>query len=221
MEQERPLRRGYPWWAWVVGALMIFPLAPMLVGATIPSTRRYLGIAGISVSTVSIVLVIGIIGAVSGSEPSVEPSPTTRAPMAAPTPTLTCGTVADVAYLQQLHGSLKGTINAAADLEILNKQLESDVSVIFDESWRLQTSVAVGSLLFYSEEIAMLQPSPSLATVHSDALQMATELRAVALSYARGIDAYDGDLLVQSAMHTLNATALVQSLGSKVDAYCP
>ncbi len=90
MEQGKQGRRGYPWWEWVIGALLLFPLASMLVGVAVPRIRRYLGITGISVSSVAIILVIGILSAVFGTEPTpnhtarVIPTPN-RTPTQVPT----------------------------------------------------------------------------------------------------------------------------------------
>ena len=63
---ERPVRHRYPSWAWVLGALFLFPLVPMLIGTTIPRARRYLGARGILISTTALIGAIGIIGVLSG-----------------------------------------------------------------------------------------------------------------------------------------------------------
>ena len=67
MDDERPVRRGYPGWAWVIGALFLFPLAPMLVGTAVPRTRRYLSAPGIIVASILMMVVVGVFGAVFGS----------------------------------------------------------------------------------------------------------------------------------------------------------
>ena len=70
---ERPVRRGYPTWAWILGALFLFPLIPMLIGTAVPRARRYFGAPGIIVSTVAIIIAIGIIASLSG-DPDYSPS---------------------------------------------------------------------------------------------------------------------------------------------------
>lgn len=85
---ERSVRRGYPTWAWILGALFLFPLVPMLIGATIPSARRYFGAPGIIVSTVALIVVIGIIGALSGDSNYSSPQSTNQRPLSTPTPAL-------------------------------------------------------------------------------------------------------------------------------------
>ena len=45
-----PERRGYPGWGWLIGIWFLVPVIPMLIGATFPGTRRFLGVPGIILS---------------------------------------------------------------------------------------------------------------------------------------------------------------------------
>ena len=56
---------GYPLWAWILGALTLLPLVPMFVGKFVPSTRRYLGFWSISFGSVSFVVLLIVVIAVS------------------------------------------------------------------------------------------------------------------------------------------------------------
>lgn len=86
MENESAPRRGYPWWGWMIAALTLWPLVPMVVGVAIPSTRKYLGAPGVIIT--SIVLGIGCVVVVvvaspdagTGGQVPVAPAVATVAP---------------------------------------------------------------------------------------------------------------------------------------------
>ena len=78
--EDQP-RRGYPIWAWIIGAFTIWPLIPMLIGRFVPGTRRFLGAPGVIVSTIGLLVLFGILVAVT-------PEPETQA-IASPAPTST------------------------------------------------------------------------------------------------------------------------------------
>lgn len=86
MENEKTPRRGYPWWGWVIAVLTLWPLAPMLVGVTVPKTRKYLGAPGVIIT--SIVLGIGFVVVVVVASPDTETGGPVPVAPAVPTPNL-------------------------------------------------------------------------------------------------------------------------------------
>ena len=60
-------RLGYPIGAWILGALTLFPLVPMLIGQMIPGTRRYLGCLGVSLSSVGLLVALVVVIEVAAS----------------------------------------------------------------------------------------------------------------------------------------------------------
>ena len=85
---ERSVRRGYPTWAWILGALFLFPLVPMIIGVSIPRARRYFGAPGIIVSTIAIIVVISIVGVLNGDPEYSSPQSEDPGPLPTLTPAL-------------------------------------------------------------------------------------------------------------------------------------
>ena len=68
MDNEKTPRRGYPWWGWLIAALLFWPaLFPMLVGYAIPGTRRYLGAPGVIIASIAPFVVLGVVVAVTST----------------------------------------------------------------------------------------------------------------------------------------------------------
>ncbi|MCY3690655.1 MAG: hypothetical protein OXI54_07600 [Chloroflexota bacterium] len=245
MEQENNVRRGYPWWAWVIGALWGFPLVPMLIGVVIPKTRRYLGAPGIILSSIAIIGVIAIIGALVGDSEEAETSTTTptaqtvsrtqfqaqqtrataRQPVqneqVRPTPAATspCRTAAGRAYLEAVVALPIG--DSLLTMGALSSQAADNPLLLNDETWRLETAVGLGAMLYYAEELEALTPPDSLLSVHADALLMAEELRAFVRYYGAGVDSLDESLIIQSGIHLAAIGNLANTMADKVDAVCP
>ena len=59
--------RGYKWWQWVLGALCVLPLIPMLIGVIVPKTRRILTPLVIWIGY-AVLLVVFIVVSASSSE---------------------------------------------------------------------------------------------------------------------------------------------------------
>ena len=88
--EEQP-RRGYPVWAWIVGALTFFPLIPMLIGRFVPQSRRFLGAPGVIVSSILLIIIFGVFAALAPESenqtrsnpvgPSVQPTKVPEIPL--------------------------------------------------------------------------------------------------------------------------------------------
>ena len=61
MENEKTPRRGYPWWGWVIAALTLWPLVPMVIGVAIPQTRKYLGAPGVIIASIALLIGCGVV----------------------------------------------------------------------------------------------------------------------------------------------------------------
>ena len=138
---KRPVARGYPPWAWILGALFLFPLVPMLIGATIPRARIYLGAPGIIISSIALIVVIGIIGTFSGGTEYSSPQPEDPRPLTTPVTTLSederCLNTQGCAvkredWLIQAAGHCSGRIEGMGTYG--TRWIKNDIADVFDSS---------------------------------------------------------------------------------------
>ena len=150
---ERSVRRGYPTWAWILGALFLFPLVPMIIGVSIPGARRYFGAPGIIVSTIAIIVVISIVGTLSGAPEYSSSQSENLGQLLTPTPALsederclrTQGCAANREdWLIQAAGHCMGRIESTATYGA--RWIKDDIAAVFDSSLTAHRKGASGVL---------------------------------------------------------------------------
>ncbi len=162
---KRPVARGYPPWAWILGALFLFPLVPMLIGATIPRARIYLGAPGIIISSIALIVVIGIIGTFSGGTEYSSPQSGNARLLPTPTPALSrddrCLKTQGCAvnredWLIQAAGHCTGRIESVATYGA--RWIKDDIANVFDSSLTAHRKGASG-VLYLGNNIEFLDDS--------------------------------------------------------------
>lgn len=162
---EKPTHRGYPTWAWILGTLFLLPVVPMLIGAAIPRARRYLGAPGIIISSIALIVVIGIIGAFSGGTEYSSPQSEDPRPLATPTPALSeddrCLKTQGCAvnredWLIQAAGHCMGRIESIATNGA--RWIKEDIAYVFDSSLTAHRKGASG-VLYLGNNIEFLDDS--------------------------------------------------------------
>ena len=169
MQQPEPApeRSGYPWWGWLIGIWCLVPVFPMLIGATFPRTRRYLGVPGIILFSLCIVIVIGVATALAGGDDSAVDSPqgTSSAPAVAvptdtpkPTPTVTieCPTPSERAYFARLVEIIDLAPTAYGEFGRLNLEASDNVLLLFDDTWKLEVVVQLALIQSVADGITEL-----------------------------------------------------------------
>ena len=233
MQQPEPApeRRGYPWWGWLIGIWCLVPVFPMLIGATFPRTRRYLGVPGIILFSLCIVIVIGVAAALAGGDDSAVDSPqgTSSAPAVAvptdtpkPTPTVTveCPTPSERAYFTRFAEVIYPAATAYTEFGRLNIEAGNNVLLFFDDTWKLEVGVQLASIQSVADGIRELTAPPSLASIHRHNLQMASAMQDGNDLYAKGIDNIDADLLAAASRRIDDVNTLLEEAMAKMQAHC-
>ena len=233
MQQPEPApeRRGYPWWGWLIGIWCLVPVFPMLIGATFPRTRRYLGVPGIILFSLCIVIVIGVAAALAGGDDSAVDSPqgTSSAPAVAvptdtpkPTPTVTveCPTPSERAYFTRLVEVIHPAETAYSEFGRLNLEASDNVLLFLDDAWKLEVVVQLALIQSVADGIRELTAPPSLASIHRHNLQIASAMQDGNDLYAKGIDNLDADLLVAASLRINDFTTLTNEGAAKIQAHC-
>ena len=233
MQQPEPApeRRGYPWWGWLIGIWCLVPVFPMLIGATFPRTRRYLGVPGIILFSLCIVIVIGVAAALAGGDDSAVDSPqgTSSAPSVAvptdtpkPTPTVTveCPTPSERAYFARLGEIIVPLSTTYGEFGRLNQEASNNVLLIYDDAWKLEVFVQLALIQSAADSIKELTAPPSLASIHRHNLQMASAMQDGNDLYAKGIDNIDADLLEAALLRMDDVNKLINEGTAKLQAYC-
>ena len=125
-------RRGYPWWAWLLGVLFLIPLPAMIVGYFVPAARKYLGwvIAG------SFAVFLGIMGLTQGFVPDGAGESTARqSPLPNRAPAQSTGI-----------GVSRNAVQSA-----LEKQ-----GFAFDAPWQREGETIVNGRLYYDDWIVSI-----------------------------------------------------------------
>ena len=233
MQQPEPApeRSGYPWWGWLIGIWCLVPVFPMLIGATFPRTRRYLGVPGIILFSLCIVIVIGVAAALAGGDDSAVDSPqgTSSAPAVAvptdtpkPTPTVTieCPTPSERAYFARLVEIIDLAPTAYGEFGRLNLEASDNVLLLFDDTWKLEVVVQLALIQSVADGITELTAPPSLASIHRHNLQIASAMQDGNDLYAKGIDNLDGDLLTAASLRVNDVNTLLEEATAKMQAHC-
>ena len=233
MQQPEPApeRRGYPWWGWLIGIWCLVPVFPMLIGATFPRTRPYLGVPGIILFSVCIVIVIGVSAALAGGDDSAVDSPqgTSSAPAVAvptdtpkPTPTVTveCPTPSERAYFARLVEIMDPAETAYSEFARLNLEASNNLLLFFDTTWKLEVVVQLALIQSVADGIRELTAPPSLASIHQHTLQIASAMQDTNDLYAKGIDNIDVDLLQAASLRMDDVTTLLEEGVAKIQAHC-
>ena len=233
MQQPEPApeRRGYPWWGWLIGIWCLVPVFPMLIGATFPRTRPYLGVPGIILFSVCIVIVIGVAAALAGGDDSAVDSPqgTSSAPAVAvptdtpkPTPTVTveCPTPSERAYFTRLVEVMDPAATAYGEFGRLNLEAGDNVLLLLDDAWKLEVIVQLALIQSVADGITELTAPPSLASIHRHNLQMASAMQDGNDLYAKGIDNIDGDLIAAATLRMDDVNTLLEEVVVKMQAHC-
>ena len=233
MQQPEPApeRRGYPWWGWLIGIWCLVPVFPMLIGATFPRTRRYLGVPGIILFSLCIVIVIGVAAALAGGDESAVDSPqgTSSAPAVAvptdtpkPTPTVTveCPTPSERAYLTRLVEVMDPAATAYSELGRLNLEAGNNALLFFDDTWKLEVVVQLALIQSAADGTRELTAPPSLASIHRHNLQIASAMQDGNDLYTKGIDNLDADLIEAASLRINDVTTLAYEGAAKIQAHC-
>ena len=233
MQQPEPApeRRGYPWWGWLIGIWCLVPVFPMLIGATFPRTRPYLGVPGIILFSVCIVIVIGVAAALAGGDDSAVDSPqgTSSAPAVAvptdtpkPTATVTveCPTPSERAYFTRLAEVIYPAATAYGEFGRLNIEAGNNVLLFFDDTWQLEVVVQLASIQSVTDGIRELTAPPSLASIHRHNLQIASAMQDGNDLYAKGIDNLDADLISAASLRMDDVNTLLEESVAKMQAHC-
>ena len=233
MQQPEPApeRRGYPWWGWLIGIWCLVPVFPMLIGATFPRTRRYLGVPGIILFSLCIVIVIGVAAALAGGDDSAVDSPqgTSSAPAVAvptdtpkPTPTVTveCPTPSERAYFTRLVEVIYPAATVYSEFGRLNVEASNNILLLFDDTWKLEVVVQLALIQSVADGIRELTAPPSLASIHRHNLQIASAMQDGNDLYAKGIDNIDADLIAAATLRMDDVNTLLEEATAKMQAYC-
>ena len=146
-----------------------------------------------------LILLVGVCNTFCGTENSAPTAPLpTSTPR--PTPTASCGTSSDLAYLSAMVDVMSGMAGATADIVELSNQVATDLLAVLDDTWRIRTSIALRTLLFYADEIEALTPSVSLRSIHADNLKISVNLREFVTYYGAGVDSIDSDLITKAGL---------------------
>lgn len=133
-------KRGYPTWAWILGALTLFPLVPMLIGRNFPSTRRYLGGLGVSLSSIGLLVVLVVVIGVATSTGGGNGEPTAKrerpAPIAKPVDMTVSAETREIVLVTI--GSNPGVLDAAISQEGENISLVIVVGAATSEQYARQ-----------------------------------------------------------------------------------
>ena len=234
LDGQRPARRGYPWWAWVIGVWFLFPLALMLIGVAAPQTRRYLGAPGIIGLTVALTVFTVLLGAALGdsTEPAATPIATSTQDSASagesepvwPSPTFTsiaqCPTPAETVYFASLGEITSSTGDAFQGISTLMEMATSNLALLLDDDWRLRIVLVLSAMRWGADEMRDLFPPDSLHEIHNDIVRMADKIDDYVDLIEAGLDKVDVDLLLMSAETLEDITELMELLRSKIEAHC-
>ena len=233
MQQPEPApeRRGYPWWGWLIGIWFLVPVFLMLIGATFPRTRRYLGVPGIILFSLCIVIVIGVAATLAGGDDNAVDSSqgTSSAPAVAvptdtpkPTPTVTveCPTPSERAYFTRFVEVMDPAGTAYSELGRLSIEAGNNVLLFFDDAWKLEVVVQLALIQSAADGIRELTAPPSLASIHRHNLQIASAMQDGNDLYAKGIDNLDADLIGAASLRMDDVTTLLEESAAKIQAHC-
>ena len=229
MEQPTPERRGYPWWGWLIGIWFLVPVVLMLIGATFPGTRRYLGVPGVILFSVCVFIVIVAAAALAGGGDNAVDSPqgTSFAPAVAvptdtpkPTPTVDCPTPSERAYFARLGEIIVPLSTTYGEFGRLNQEASNNVLLIYDDAWKFEVVVQLALIQSAADGIKELTAPPSLASIHQHNLQMASAMQDGNDLYAKGIDNLDADLIGAALLRMDDVNTLLNEGTAKLQAYC-
>ena len=233
MQQPEPApeRRGYPWWGWLIGIWCLVPVFPMLIGATFPRTRRYLGVPGIILFSLCIVIVIGVAAALAGGDDSAVDSPQgtssalavavpTDTPKPTPTVTVECPTPSERAYFTRLVEVIYPAATVYSEFGRLNVEASNNILLLFDDTWKLEVVVQLALIQSVADGIRELTAPPSLASIHRHNLQIASAMQDGNDLYAKGIDNIDADLIAAATLRMDDVNTLLEEATAKMQAYC-
>ena len=209
----------------------LVPVFLMLIGATFPRTRRYLGVPGIILFSLCIVIVIGVATALAGGDDSAVDSPqgTSSAPAVAvptdtpkPTPTVTveCPTPSERAYFTRFGEVITPAATVYNEFGRLNVEATNNMLLLFDDTWKMEVVVQLASIQSVVDGIRELTAPPSLASIHRHNLQIASAMEDGNDLYAKGIDNIDADLIEAATLRMGDANTLLEQVVAKMLAHC-
>ena len=201
----------------------------MLIGATFPGTRRYLGVPGVILFSVCVFIVIVAAAALAGGGDNAVDSPqgTSFAPAVAvptdtpkPTPTVDCPTPSERAYFARLGEIIVPLSTTYGEFGRLNQEASNNVLLIYDDAWKFEVVVQLALIQSAADGIKELTAPPSLASIHQHNLQMASAMQDGNDLYAKGIDNLDADLIGAALLRMDDVNTLLNEGTAKLQAYC-
>ena len=164
--------------------------------------------------------------AVSTAAPTI--APPTPTPQPTPTPTVTptplpvskCETSEARAYLAK-QGPLASRIaENMRDVSELFTAASSNVTLIWDLDWQLQTAAVLVDINTNADEILALKAPTVFSAAHSDLKQSANNLKRFVDLTVKGIDEVDVDILLRANESLMRASTLTTSATDKLKQAC-
>ncbi len=199
--------------------LCLFSIAivsPTPTTAEAASTK--LDISGIQTSVFE-TAVAGVYQTATANAPTITPFPTiTLTPniptnTASPVPTETHpATTTPEPDLYPIIMNEKVQAYAAAYFQVVeyNQQVADDISLLWDDKWKMKQGIALGTLELCANEMAAVQPSPRFDAFHAIIVKLAGETHLFTTAYISGVDNLDPDQIDLATQHMQNMTNLME-----------
>ncbi len=137
------------------------------------------------------------------TEPPPTEPPTAIPPTDIPQPTATAeideDAAAELLYRAEMAEILETYYTSMQGIGTQSTAVASDVSLLFNDEWKIRTAVYLAGLTMAGESLRELKPPARLEEVHADLLEAADHFDRVVTNYSQGIDEIDADKINQAA----------------------
>ena len=154
-------------------------------------------------------------------EATAGPAIATRAvtrPTATPTPM--CPTPAEAAYIDDLLPILPLISGALFEFSGLSTEASIDLSVLFDEGWKIEIGTQMVLITLYSQDILDLDPPSSFRAVTIPLEEAAQGYIASMEAIANGIDNFDESALLEGVRLLEEANAGLEQSNQAMENHC-
>ena len=155
-------------------------------------------------------------------EPTATPRPTpepTWTPRP-PTPTPTCPTEEELAYVVLLIVEFEEQKSNSSELSDLFSQLSNDGFLIVDADWIFSIKAQLAALDRLADAMIELSAPSSMSSVEKEVGEMAQLLKAAVDDYATAIDNIDPDLLLAGSEQLGHVPGAIERITQAIETLC-